>query len=165
MTTSTIQVYVSTYAKYNSGSLKGAWVDLEQFAGDEEEFLEFIAELHKDESDPEFMFHDFEGFPSEFYSGSSLDSRIFEWLELDEDDREKVTAFLDCFGDTNDLFEDSETAYVGTYDSDSDFAYEIVSSCYNLKEPLASYFDYDKFARDLMIDHISSNGFYFSRNW
>lgn len=165
MSTSSIQVYVSTYAKYNSGSLKGAWVDLEQFAGNEEGFLEFIAELHNDETDPEYMYQDYEGFPRQFYSESSIDSRVFEWLELDEVEREKVTAFLACFGDSNDIFKDSESAYVGTYDSDLDFAYETVSSCYNLEGPLASYFDYDKFARDLMFDHSSSNGFYFSNNW
>lgn len=28
----TYRVFVSTYAKYNSGSLKGAWLDLEDYA-------------------------------------------------------------------------------------------------------------------------------------
>lgn len=165
MTNATIQVYVSTYAKYNSGNLKGAWVDLETY-DTEDLFNDHIAELHNDEVDPEFMIQDFEGFPREFYSESGLDSRVFEWLELTDSDRERVAAFLDCFGDcAGDLFEASENAFVGSYDSDSDFAYETVESCYNLEEPLASYFDYDKFARDLMIDHSSSNGFYFSSNW
>jgi antirestriction protein len=165
MTNATIQVYVSTYAKYNSGNLKGAWVDLETY-DTEDLFNVHITELHNDEVDPEFMIQDFEGFPREFYSECGLDSRVFEWLELTDSDRERVAAFLDCFGDcAGDLFEASENAYQGTYDSDLDFAHEIVASCYNLEEPLASYFDYDKFARDLMIDHSSSNGFYFSSNW
>jgi antirestriction protein len=164
MSNATIQVYVSTYAKYNAGNLKGAWVDLETYDS-EESFNEHIAALHSDEIDPEYMIQDFEGFPREFYSESGLDSRVFEWLELDDSDRERVTAFLDCFGDTNDIFNDSESAFVGSYDSDSDFAYETVASCYNLEAPLMDYFDYDKFARDLMIDHSSSNGLYFSSNW
>jgi antirestriction protein len=164
MTNATIQVYVSTYAKYNAGNLKGAWVDLETY-DTEDLFNDHIAELHNDEVDPEFMIPDFEGFPKEFYSECGLDSRVFEWLELCDYQRELVSAFLDCFGNSNDIFEDTDNAFVGRYDSDLDFAYETVESCYNLEEPLASYFDYDKFARDLMIDHSSSNGFYFSSNW
>ena len=164
MSNATIQVYVSTYSKYNSGSLKGAWVDLETY-DTEESFKEHIAALHNDETDPEYMIQDFEGFPREFYSESGLDSRVFEWLELVDSDRERVTAFLDCFGDTNDIFEDSVNAFVGSYDSDLDFAYDMVQSCYNLEGILANYFDYDKFARDLMFDHSSSNGLYFTSNW
>lgn len=30
----TIQVYVGTYAKYNNGSIQGAWLDLEQYNDD-----------------------------------------------------------------------------------------------------------------------------------
>lgn len=161
----TIQVYVGTYAKYNNGSIAGAWVDLEQF-NNEEDYTAHITELHKDEEDPEFMIQDFEGFPKEFYSESGLDSRIWDWLELDESDRERLTAFIDCFGDcAGDIFEAAENAYIGEYKDDEEFAYETVQSCYDLPEPLASYFDYEKYARDLMMDHSSSNGHYFTSNW
>ncbi|OZA05772.1 MAG: hypothetical protein B7X95_05285 [Methylophilaceae bacterium 17-44-8] len=161
----TIQVYVGTYAKYNNGSIKGAWLDLTDYS-DYETFLEACSELHSDEIEPEFMFQDYEGFPKEFYSESSIDLRVFEYIDLDDNDREIVDAFLDCFGDcAGDLFEASQDAYIGEHDSDSDFAYEMVQSCYNLEEPLASYFDYDKFARDLMVDHLSSNNRYFHSSW
>lgn len=160
-----IQIYVGTYAKYNNGSIEGAWVDLEALA-DEEEFQAVIKELHKDEEDPEYMFQDFEGFPSEFYSESGLDSRIWEFLELDDDDKERLIAFLDCFGEcAEDVFEAAESAYYGTYANDIEFAYEMVESCYNLEEPLASYFDYERYARDLMQDYSCSNNYYFASNW
>lgn len=165
MKIASIQVYVSTYSKYSAGNLSGAWVDLEQFAGNEEGFLEFIAKLHNDEADPEFMIQDYEGLPGEFYSESGLDSRVFDWLSLDETNRQMVSAFLDCFGDSKDVFNAAESSFIGIYGSDEDFAYEMVASCYSLNEPLISYFDYEKFARDLMMDHSSSNGFYFSNNW
>ena len=168
MCTPSIQVYVSTYSKYNSGSLKGAWIDLEEF-NTEEAFQEAIATLHRDEISPEYMIQDFEGFPREFYSECGLDSRVFEWLVLDDSDREKVTAFLDCFGDTNNLFEDAENAFYGTAGNDSDFAYEMLESTGDLQsipEHLRSYFDYDSFARDLMMsDFSASNGYYFTSNW
>jgi antirestriction protein len=169
MTNAPIQVYVSTYAKYNAGNLKGAWVDLETY-NTVDQFNEHIAELHNNEVDPEFMIQDFEGFPREFYSESGLDSRVFEWLELTDSDRERVAAFLDCFGDcAGDLFEASENAFFGTAENDSDFAYELLESTGDLQqipESLRSYFDYDAYARDLMIsDFSSSNGFYFMSNW
>lgn len=164
----TIQVYVGTYAKYNNGSIGGAWVDLETF-NNEEDYTAHITELHKDEEDPEFMIQDFEGFPREFYSESGLDSRIWEWLELDDNDRERLEAFLDCFGDcAGDIFEAAENAYYGQSDSDLDFAYEYIDSTGMLAavpESIKGYFDYDKFSRDLMQDFSSSNGHYFTSNW
>jgi antirestriction protein len=62
----TPKVYVGTYAKYNNGDLTGEWVDLTNFSN-KEDFLEYCAELHSDESDPEFMFQDYENFPREYY--------------------------------------------------------------------------------------------------
>jgi antirestriction protein len=67
----TARLYVGTYAKYNNGSINGAWIDLEDH-GDKVSFLAACAELHKDESDPELMFQDFEGFPRSLYSESSV---------------------------------------------------------------------------------------------
>jgi antirestriction protein len=167
MSTDTPKVYVGTYAKYNNGSIQGAWIDLE--GHDEESFYKACKELHSDESDPEYMFQDFENFPKSFYGESSLDSRVFEWLELDEYDRNKVEAFLDCFGDcAGDVFEAANDSCHGTADSDLDFAYEYIDSTgmlADVPESIQSYFDYEKFSRDLMMDFSSSNGFYFSSNW
>lgn len=56
------RVYVGTYAKYNSGSLAGAWINLDDCA-DYSEFLAKCAATHKDERDPEFMIQDAEAFP------------------------------------------------------------------------------------------------------
>ena len=40
------KVYVGTYAKYNNGSLSGAWLDLSDYS-DKEEFYEACRELHR----------------------------------------------------------------------------------------------------------------------
>lgn len=118
------RVYVGTYRKYNNGSLGGAWVDLEPFAGDLEGFMKHLFELHKDEHDPEFMFQDFEGFPREFYGESSLGDGLWEWLELDEDDREILAAYIDATGDESVTMRDAQDHYVGTYATGADFAQE-----------------------------------------
>lgn len=163
--TNTNRVYVGTYAKYNEGNLAGDWVDLEQF-NDAEEFQEFIKVLHSDEVDPEFMFQDYEGFPSEFYSESSIDSRVFEYCQLELGEQIIVDAFLECFGDcAGDLFEASQNAYYGNYESDAAFAKELMESTRDVPDHLKDYIDYDKYARDLMVDFASSNDRYFTSNW
>lgn len=71
-----MKLYVGTYAKYNSGSLAGAWLDLDKFK-DADEFERACRRLHRDERTPEFMFQDVETDPGcdwqeGLYSESSI---------------------------------------------------------------------------------------------
>jgi len=59
------KLFVSTYSKYNNGSLAGQWVELSQFS-DAEEFLEYCKKLHSDEEQPEFMFQGCEDIPDAY---------------------------------------------------------------------------------------------------
>ena len=74
------KVYVGTYAKYNNGSIKGDWIELNNFSSIEE-FYEFCSELHSDETNPEFMFQDWENIPSELISESGISENIFSIIE------------------------------------------------------------------------------------
>lgn len=73
-----MKLYVGTYAKYNNGSIGGAWLDLDGFAG-YDELVAACRQLHADESDPEFMVQDVErdgedwqaGFTGELLGGYS----------------------------------------------------------------------------------------------
>ena len=88
-------IYCGTYAKYNAGSLKGAWLALEDYS-DADEFLAACLELHKDEVDPELMFQDFQCFPKALYAESPHKEkleRLYAWLELDDDDRELLEVY------------------------------------------------------------------------
>ena len=71
------RVYVGTYAKYNSGSLAGKWLDLIDYK-DKAEFIAACKALHKDEADPELMFQDYEGIPSWMISESHIDAEVWE---------------------------------------------------------------------------------------
>ena len=75
------KVYVGTYAKYNNGNLKGAWLDLANYET-YDDFLKACKELHKDESDPEYMIQDNEGFPD------GLD--CMEWIGREDFDDIKL---------------------------------------------------------------------------
>ena len=117
-------VYVGTYAKYASGSIKGAWIKLQGHTP--ESFAEACLELHSDESDPELMFQDFEGFPRAFYGESSLSSALWEWLDCNDSEQAIWEAFTECFGYSFEQTTLSQAleAYVGDYDSPEAFAEE-----------------------------------------
>ncbi len=119
------RIYCGTYAKYNRGSIQGAWIDLADH-NDKESFLAACAELHADESAPEFMFQDFEGFPRRFYSESSVPEALWDWLALDEDDRDLLSAYIEATSaDATATIDDARDAFAGHYDSGADFAEDI----------------------------------------
>lgn len=79
------KIYVGTYAKYNSGSIAGAWLTLSDYAN-KDEFLAACRKLHKDEADPEFMFQDAENIPSWLWGESFVDAAIWSYKEPKEKD-------------------------------------------------------------------------------
>src|SRR4051812_7250714 len=144
------RIYVGTYAKYNSGSIQGTWLDLEDYS-DKESFLAACAELHKDESDPELMFQDYEGFPKSFYSESSVSEELFTWLELDEDDRELLAVYTDNVDSDADI-DKAREAFRGKSDTKAAFAEEWLEETGGLKgvpEHLQNYIDFESYARDM----------------
>ena len=148
-------LYCGTYGKYNDGSLCGLWIDLSTF-DDYEDFVNFCYAIHADEEDPELMYQDYENMPGSLYHesmGEAEFDKIAEYCELCDDyGVSAVDDFLE-WSSSDDLGR-MHDAYVGVYDSEEDFAEEIVSDCYDLEKTmgdLACYFDYEKFARDLFM--------------
>lgn len=132
-------VYVGTYGKYNEGSIKGKWLKLEDYAS-YDDFIEAAKELHKDEADPELMFQDYEGFPKRYYGESSLDKDLWDWLALDEDDREMLEIYIDEVNDDKATIEQAKDAFIGKYNSESDWASEFIDDMGGLsKDQLSTY--------------------------
>lgn len=157
-------LYCGTYGKYNSGNLRGMWVNVSTF-DDYEDFVNFCLAIHADEEDPELMYQDFENMPDSLYHESMGDegfNKIEEYCELCDDySVEAVDDFLEWYSPEDlDMMHDS---YAGVYDSEEDFAREIVNGCYDLEKMmgnLADYFDYEALARDLFLSdyHFGSHG-------
>lgn len=165
------RVYVGTYAKYNNGSIFGKWLDLADYS-DKEEFYDACRELHSDEPDAEYMFQDYENIPDGLISESWISDNLFEVIEavseLGDDEQEAFYLWLDNGSrdiDTDDisvLIDSFRDDYQGTYKDEEDYAYEVVEQCYDLPEFAKTYFDYEKFARDLFIgDYWFSAGYVF----
>jgi antirestriction protein len=152
-TTGSPRVYVGTYAKYNNGSIQGAWLDLDDYS-DRDSFLEACARLHADESDPEFMFQDYEGFPASLYCESSVSSELYDWVNLDHDDKELLAAYLICM-DQNGTIEQARDALAGRANSEKEFAEnyaEEIGLFDGVSDTISRYFDYESYARDLFYD-------------
>lgn len=165
-------IYVGTYGKYNAGSIFGKWFDLSDYS-DKDEFIKACKELHCDESDPELMFQDWEYITDEFISESYLSANFFvvrDAVENELSDRQQAAFFvwLNSKGesieesDIDNLIAGFHDDYLGEYDSEEDYAMELVDECYDLPEIAKTYFDYKQFARDLfMSDYSFDSGFVF----
>lgn len=171
------RIYVGTYAKYNDGNLGGAWIDPTDYDC-KEDFIGACKELHKDESDPELMFQDWEGDFFGLISESFIDAKFWELInapELKGDESKRAFAefvkygFIDLQDTTaEDALDDFSAKYIGKYDSKEAFAEEIASEQFaeefEKNESLERYFDFSKYARELFIDDcVYLNGFVFAR--
>ncbi|MBX6334736.1 antirestriction protein ArdA [Candidatus Saccharibacteria bacterium] len=147
------KVYVGTYAKYNAGDLRGAWLDLENYAN-KEEFLEACRELHNDEVDPEFMFQDWEGIPKVMISESHIDEALWDWMELDDEERELLAVYRDHV-DANGTIEQAREAFLGKASSKVEFAeqyYEDTGMLGGCPEHLRHYISWHAVVRDMEYD-------------
>lgn len=150
------RVYVGTYAKYNSGSIAGDWLDLEDYS-DKGEFHEACKALHPDESDPEFMFQDWEEIPKGYISESHIDDNVWEWLKLDDREREIVEAYREHVredADQSDILDN----FRGEYKNRGDMAYEYhtESGEFDENSPLSNYINWDHVGRDMLMDGMDS---------
>jgi antirestriction protein len=134
-----VRIYCGTYKKYNSGSIKGAWLDLSAYA-DRDELIAACKELHADEQDPELMFQDFAGFPRAWYEESSAPSDIlWEWMEIGEEtERDAFGVYANHMG--GDITKaDFREAYQGTADSKADFAETLAEETESIPKSLPSW--------------------------
>lgn len=146
-------VYVGTYAKYNNGDLTGQWVDLTNFSS-YEEFLEYCAELHSDESDPEFMFQDYECFPQKYYGESGLNSELWDYIDyIQSYDKDMIDAILE---EGYELKDADDFIFYSNCNNKGDFARAYIDEMGGIenlgRSTLESYFDYDHYGRELSWD-------------
>ncbi|RLM11786.1 antirestriction protein [Gibbsiella quercinecans] len=157
-------VYVGTYHKYNCGSLYGKWLDLTDFEG-EDDFWETCRELHAGEEDPEFMFQDWEGIPSQFASEFSVNWEFVTAFRQAQDEG-RADAFVAWAGYLGECDYDAfDGAYYGEAESEEGFTHEYVNDhglLNEVPESLRCYFDYEAYARDLFSSgFVLHDGFVF----
>ena len=167
-------------SQYNNGILRPFTIDLDPLSS-REEYLEAIDEaltamMDADEEKTgirplyeEWIVADYDDIPQDYVWEYDLKDDYWELKEaMDANPHIPEAAFF--AGVSLDIPPASiPKAYQGTYDSDEDFAADLAESCGYLDaipENLRYYFDYEKFARDRMIDSfMEDSGHYFSRNY
>lgn len=163
---------------------KGMWIDLDDI-NDTDEVLQHLAEeklIPVDEDGEQnyggdLLVADIEGPLVECFYSSRCDSLdLYGFVEArdyckgDEDKEEAVAEFIENVAGSGPFSSDDfESAYCGEYDSEEEYAKQLVDDLGYLDqipENLRFYFDYEKFARDLFInDCYFSNGHVFNRNY
>ena len=152
-----MKVYVGTYSKYNSGSLKGDWLDIEGYV-DQEDFLTACAKLHEDEDDAEFMFQDQEGIPGCFFCESQIDKELWDMIK-EADDLDEAIAYVDYHNEWDKgKFDESKR---GKWGSDKEFIQDLIDNTETIPEWLEGYIDWDAMTKEYMDDFVESNGYYF----
>ena len=168
--TSKPQIYVACLAAYNSGFLHGEWLTPK---ADKEELLEQIDKVLKSSPIPnaeEWAIHDYNEFPNlGEYPG--IDNIIKVQEAIDKHGIAIVNGFIENWS-VEDL-EHIEDAYYGEYDNFSSFAQQLAEDTIeglDGNSTLASYFDYEKWERDLSYDYHEASGdngtsIIFNCNW
>ena len=126
-----VRVYVGTYAKYNGGSIAGAWLDLDDY-DNISEFMSACSDLHDDESDPEFMIQASEGLPDRIASREYVTQQMIDYAKLNDHDREILGAYIEYSGDDAATIDDAQDRLCGDYDSFSELVEDIKASIKNL---------------------------------
>jgi len=96
------------------------------------------------------MFQDYEGFAKAFYSESNISDAVWDWLELDDSDRELLAVYQEHV-DQNGTIDNARDAFMSTADNESDWAAQWLEETGGLEgcpEHLRNYIDYEAYARD-----------------
>lgn len=147
-----VSVYVGTYKKYNSGSVLGCWLDLENYT-DKEDFLTACKSCHFDESDPEFFFMDWVGIPDVWISNSYIMKDVWNsgFLDRKSTEQEAFTLWSNKYNEESiDKFDE---AYVGHFLEDKDideFFEDIFLEMAQVPQDLMFYIDIEQFRNDLL---------------
>lgn len=164
----TASIYVSTYAKYNNSSLYGKWLNLSDYS-DYDSLLTAMYDLHSDESDPEFMFQDYEcpileklGLLSECH----ISKDIYDVLEQINDSGHNVEVYEACLDnlgqmDFQSIYEYVNNFYYGEYANDIEFVEYLYENDIPFNLPNFVVIDWEATARNIMYDYFESNGHYF----
>lgn len=167
------RIYVASLADYNAGSLHATWINLDfhTSADDIQETINALLAASPEAKRTgllaeEWAIHEYEGIPS-MGENPSLDD-IWAAYEAIEEHGEAWIEYADHIGTRYATVEGFEEAYQGEYDSEKDFAYQLVDDLGYLDqmpESLQYYFDYEAFTRDLFsYDYFMTESGYVFRN-
>lgn len=166
-----MEIYVASLSDYNAGVLHGQWFDLNNY-NDADELEEDIQAMlassptAKSEGQPaeEWAIHDYNDAVSGLGEYESLE-HLVELNNALQEHGDAYRAYLEHVDGDGSVRDFENKFQGGPYDSEEDFAVELLEETGDLNEipeNLRYYFDYEKFARDLfMTDYTFADGYVF----
>lgn len=163
----TAQVFVTTYAIGNKKDFTvGKWFDLSDFA-DKEDFLESAMEFAINElgdNNPELCFSDYDNIPSELIGESDFDDRLFEFLELSDNDKEIVQAYMGLGCNLDESLNNALENYFGYFETVTDLGVHIAYELMRLDDsnPFVNYINFEQIGVSYECNYLTGfNGHYF----
>lgn len=156
----TPRIYVACLSAYNNALLHGEWIDCDQDSSDiQEEINQMLAQSPEPDAE-EWAIHCYENWEGIEISEHESIERIAELAELLEKHGKAFAVYYDHYGDYA-TEEDFQDRYMGKYEDEEDFVYQMWDECGTLKklEELninESYIDWSAIARDWFIDSYHS---------
>jgi antirestriction protein len=167
ISTEEYRIYVACLAAYNEGTLYGDWIVLNEYS-DIDTVMEKVSAILAEspaEGAEEWAVHALDGVD---LSGEPTIEECIEWVRNAEEVA-GTCGSADVWRAYSNLFDgdadDCQDRYQGEYRGDTEFAEGYADSTGLLAEvpdSLQCYFDYEAFARCLMMDYSEDSGYYFS---
>jgi len=160
-----VSVYVGTYAKYNNSSIFGKWLTLGDYEN-AEEFYKACRELHADETDPEFMFQDWDITEEfrEYISEYGINENLFLLNDLDPETAKIVLAYAEYMGElTAERITEAQEKFIGEFNTLTELAEYFIDEIglLNIPDDLRYYFDFEKYGESLSYDLVECGNYYF----
>lgn len=151
------KIYVASLSDYNLGILHGRWIDAIQ---EPDEIHDQIQEMLKESKQPiaeEWQIDDYSGFFNITLSGHESMETVSKIAQGIYEYGEAFAAYVDMKGGMDYVnYDDFMDSYQGEYESEVEFAEELMGSCYEIPKNLEPYIDYEKFARDLFMSDYTT---------
>lgn len=157
----TPSIYVACLSAYVNGKLHGSWIDCNQ---DAEAIWEEINEMLRNSPEPdaeEWAIHDYENWQGIPISETESIERLVQLAELLQEHGKAFAVYCNYCGSDDASAEDFSDHYIGQYESEKDFVYQLWEESGLVKqlEDLGvcySYIDWESIACDLFINSYQS---------
>ena len=143
------RIYVACLASYNNGILHGKWIDADQSVDDINNEIHFMLEASPMPRAEEYAIHDYDDFGGISLSEYEGIETIVEIVSFIKEHGDAGIAALEYFSNDLESAKQNMEEYCGIYNSQTDFARELMNDCYEIPDYLVYYIDYEAFARDL----------------
>ena len=119
---------------------------------------ELNEDLDEDAEEFEFVGHSIESYDTDWADPDVFDGldEYGAYAELVEQHGEAYHLYYDNTG--NESESSFEDAFAGSWSSFQEYAEQLIDDCYEIPDHLASYIDYEKWARDLEYDYFTCEG-------